>query len=89
MAVAANYVVVMDGKKRLKSGNSFNVQYRTTLQPTGPPYSLSWWIQSDRWTNSSFKWIYFHPPVGWSPFIKPHIPAAIIIVCRKCYQQIF
>ena len=25
MAVAANYVVVMDGKKRLKSGDSFNV----------------------------------------------------------------
>src|SRR5215510_14687491 len=25
MAVAANYIVVMDGKKRLKSGASFNV----------------------------------------------------------------
>ena len=36
MAVAANYVVVMDGKKRLKSGTDLTsrVQYRTTLQPT-------------------------------------------------------
>ena len=53
MAVAANYIVAMDGKNKVKSGFTVQCEAPANIATNWAPYSRSWWIQWEVWMSSS------------------------------------